>query len=409
MTQWQHRTSMPGFLLLMAAGMLGLTGCGSSGGLVNSANQGAAVNNTQSISVNSGPENKGLNELFTDVTLCSPGTTTCQTISNVRVDTGASGLRILSSQVSVSLTATLDTSGNPLQECISYADGSYIWGPVETADVQLAGEKASKVPIQVISQSPSIAPPGDCTGGGGSNINSLAALGANGVLGVGPNRQDCGVSCSGASANPVNWYFLCPNASCSAVSVDVSTQLQNPVWLFSRDNNGLKISLPSVTSDGEVSAAGSMVFGVSSQSDNAIGSAKIITTDSVGDFETVYNGVAYNSFLSTGYSAYFFLDASTLGIPYCTTHPEFYCPSSPTNFSMTAVGYNNVQTAATFTVANEDVILGINNGNNTAFNDLGGPSSGVIWGTPFFYGHDVFIGIEGQAGPNGSTGPYYAF
>ena len=58
----------------------------------------APAQNVQPITVNAGPANNYANGLFTSVTICVPGSASnCQTIDGVLVDTGSSGLRILSS------------------------------------------------------------------------------------------------------------------------------------------------------------------------------------------------------------------------------------------------------------------------------------------------------------------------
>ena len=55
-----------------------------------------------------------------------------------------------------------DSGGNPLYECLVFLDG-YIWGSVSTADITVAGEKASAVPVHVvIPSSASPAPPSSC-------------------------------------------------------------------------------------------------------------------------------------------------------------------------------------------------------------------------------------------------------
>ena len=56
--------------------------------------------NVAAVTVSSGP-----NFLFTTVTVCAPGTSTCATIPNVLVDTGSYGLRILASPQGASGTA----------------------------------------------------------------------------------------------------------------------------------------------------------------------------------------------------------------------------------------------------------------------------------------------------------------
>src|SRR5216684_9220226 len=120
--------------------------------------------NIQPITVNSGPTANYANGAFTSLTVCVPGTSTCQTIDGVLVDTGSSGLRLLSSALTLALPQQNTAGGNPVVECLPFL-GSYTWGPVRTADVQMAGEKASAVPIQVLSDTDFKVPSG-CTGFG---------------------------------------------------------------------------------------------------------------------------------------------------------------------------------------------------------------------------------------------------
>src|SRR5947209_16201863 len=51
-------------------------------------------------------------------------------------------------------------------------------------------EKASSVPIQVLSDT-DFKVPGGCTNSGFKPADTLTALGANGILGVGLGAQDC--------------------------------------------------------------------------------------------------------------------------------------------------------------------------------------------------------------------------
>src|SRR5579863_7933264 len=121
--------------VVVASGVLFLGACG--GGSSSTTNTPPPpVNNTAPLTVNLGPANNFVNGLYVSVTLCNPGTTTCQTIPNVAVDTGSEGLRILSSQLTLTgLPAVTDSSSDPLQECVQFGDGSYVWGPVVTADI----------------------------------------------------------------------------------------------------------------------------------------------------------------------------------------------------------------------------------------------------------------------------------
>ncbi|HUZ45981.1 MAG TPA: DUF3443 domain-containing protein [Terriglobia bacterium] len=400
---------------LVAAVSLALAGCG--GGSGSSSNPApSTINNTQAVAVNSGPANNYINGLFTDVTICVPGSTSnCQTISNVLVDTGSEGLRLLSSQVTLSLPPVIDNSSNGLQECVGFADGSYVWGPVVGADIQMAGEKASSVPMQLISSSSTYAVPSQCTSGGGPNENTVQLLGANGILGIGNFQQDCGAACTSASTAPP-LYYLCPNSVCGLALVPLNFQLQNPVWMFPQDNNGVLISLPSILAGGAPAASGSLIFGIGTQSDNALGSAQVYTTDASGNFQTTYNNIAYSqSYIDSGSNAFYFLDHATLGIPDCSDAPGFYCPGSTVNYTVTNTGQNGTTGPVSFSIANADSLFNSNGGANWAFNNLGGdtgtsPSTdSVDFGLPFFFGRNVFVGIENETGPNGVVGPYWAY
>ena len=90
------------------------------------------------------------NEPCTEVKICATGTTNCQTIQNILVDTGSYGLRIFSSQVTVGLKQVVDSSGNPIGECAQFGT-SNTWGSVQVADVVLCRFKSS---IRLLKLSP---------------------------------------------------------------------------------------------------------------------------------------------------------------------------------------------------------------------------------------------------------------
>ena len=153
------------------------------------------TNNVQPISVDAGPQPQSFlssNIAFTNVTICVPGTSSCQTIDHVQVDTGSQGLRLLQGVVTLNLPPQ-NVSGRPLAECLSFADG-FVWGTVAVADIQLAGETASSSQVQIIVPSTgSPAVPSTCTGPPGGNGNegdSAMALGANGIVGVALFQED---------------------------------------------------------------------------------------------------------------------------------------------------------------------------------------------------------------------------
>jgi hypothetical protein len=358
-----------------------------------------------------------------------PATSTCQTIDHVLVDTGSSGLRLLSSvgggQLGLSLPPANDSSGNPLYECEVFLDG-YIWGSVSTADVTVGGENASSVPVQVvIPASATPAPPQSCIsrnppGGSGNEGDSLMKFGANGILGVGVFQQDCGLACTpGFALQPA--YYDCPASGCNETAVTLAQQVPNPVTMFANDNNGVLIQLPAVSNGGAANVQGSMIFGIGTQSNNALGSATVYAVpdggSNAGDITTIFNGTNYpESFIDSGSNGLFFLNSSVAGVPAsCSDQNSWYCPSSsPDSLSAQNQGTNmSSPVSVSFTIENADTLF--NNGSNTAFSTLGGSecSAGGAncafdWGLSFFYGRNVFTAVENASTPGG-MGPYFAY
>jgi Protein of unknown function (DUF3443) len=358
--------------------------------------------NVASISVNGGPLGNYADAAFTSVTVCVPGTSTCQTVDDVLVDTGSSGLRILSSALTVSLPPQNASAGNPVFECFPFLSG-YTWGPVQTADVEIAGEKASSTPIEAIGTNTPV--PNGCLDFGLPSSDTLETLGANGILGVGLSAQDCGAGC------PTTIYYECPSSGCQGINESLAEQVPNPVSLFATDNNGVIIELPSVSGGEEPSVTGSLVFGIATESNNALGGATVYTADpNGGSFTTTYKGTAYpESFIDSGSNGFYFLSGGLSGIPLCGGDAGFYCPSSTLNISAVNQGTNGASGTVNFSIANAENL----SSNDSALAGLGGPSSTSApyyfdWGLPFFFGRNVFVAIEGQNAPGG-TAPYWAY
>lgn len=406
--------------LSLAAALAAMAGCSGAGSSTNTGGGGGgstpSVSNVAAISVNTGPtagpplNSPYIDGAFTSVTLCAPGSTTnCQTIGGILVDTGSPGLRILSSALTISLPQQTASNGSPIVECLPFVDG-ITWGPVQTADMTIAGEQAKSLPIQVIGSSTFSNIPSGCTSFGAPE-DDISDLGANGILGVGNLAQDCGGACTvppSGGQNP-GLYYACPAAGCEVTAESLSNQVVNPIVLFPKDNNGVIIELPSVTG-AETSISGSMIFGIGTQTNNGLGNATVYTIDpSSGNFTTVFDNVTYEdaSFIDSGSNAIYFLGSNTTGMPTCSDATFWYCPTTTQNFSATNQGTNGASGPINFSVANADVLLasetvGVANG-------LGGPDAGTFdWGLPFFFGRTVYTAIEGQNTPAG-LGPYWAY
>lgn len=65
------------------------------------------------------------NMLQTSVTICVPGTSTCQTIDNIQVDTGSQGLRVLASALAptLALPSVTASTGSAATSCTVFGSG----------------------------------------------------------------------------------------------------------------------------------------------------------------------------------------------------------------------------------------------------------------------------------------------
>lgn len=389
--------------MLMISALTVLAACGGGGGGGGSTSvtvpPSPTGTNVVALSVNGGPTNNVNLPLIT-LQVCETTTSpNCVTVTNVIVDTGSSGLRVLRSALG-SLSLQNSVSGNPLYECVHFADNSQAWGPVQIADVKIGDKTASSTRIQVIGDAQGFPEPSAC-GTTGENLDSVAALGANAILGVGYFVQDCGSACTSIINNGL--YFSCTLAGCTAATAALLNQVENPAVKFSSDNNGIVIQLPAVAAAGAASVDGSLIFGIDTQSNNALGSAKIFTVDSVGHLRTTYNLITYpNSFIDSGSNGLYFPNTNPGVLPTCTTTlTDFYCPASPQTLSATLIGANNASSAISFSVVSAQSFT---NTVHVAGTLAGVYADGFDWGLPFFFGRKVYTAFE-----NKSDGPYTAF
>jgi hypothetical protein len=365
------------------------------------------------------------NILYATITVCTPGSTTqCQDVDHVQVDTGSTGLRLVHEALSGVATPTpvLDPpSGLPIFECAVFADG-YTWGSVVRADLVIAGRRIPGVALEVIGDPAAGTAPEECSGGSGPDEGTVAALGANGILGVGVFLQDCGPFCatqvpaSGAAPYEVCSGAGTAGASCTPTTVAVEQQVSNPVGLLSSENNGLQIQLPLPASPGAVSVTGTLVLGLETSDGNSLGSATLLRTDpGTGTLTTTYGGQSLDqSVIDSGSSAYYFPDSSIAVCAGSDPGDGFYCPTTALPGSATITGGNGAQSPVSFTVANANDLFR-EGPSDSAFPDLAGPLPGSAlsgrtfdWGLPFHFGRTVSIVFE-QRTAGAVTGPAMGF
>ncbi len=401
---------------------------------------GTAVN-VAPLTVDAGPvpaTNPQGNVAFTTVEVCTPGTSTCVTIDHIAVDTGSTGLRI-----PASLLSTLNLPAITLNS-ITPASGGTSNG----------SELASSVPIHVLGDTSiptgnsipttcsQVTPLGGSSTITGTEEDSVTALGANGLIGVGNYIYDCDVvgnpaagtnGCSSNTTPPTGTYYTCTSSSCSSSLVPAGQQVRNPISLFT-DNNGVILQLQTVPVGGQLAATGTMVFGIGTSKNNGLGSATVLTLDSNtsdpawSGITTVYNSVSYpnstssiGSFIDSGSNGIYFLDSPTTGIPNCSSpNADFYCPNpSPESLSATNKATGGNSTPVSFSVTDANAL----NASFTAISGLAGPntpnpvsSSAQVadgyfdWGLPFFYGRNIYTAIWGVTPPSGvPAGPFWAY
>jgi hypothetical protein len=341
-----------------------------------------------------------VNEPCVSVTVCTPGTQSCQTVDGVLLDTGSFGLRLFKQVLTVPL-APVASGGGELAECVQFGDQTADWGPVRRAGVVLGGEPAVQVPIQVIDAAyPGL--PSSCP----SPDTDPAMAGFNGILGVGAFAADCGEGCASDAGSGL--YFSCSGGTCAGAAVPVGDQVTNPVAALPQDDNGVVVELPAVPGGGAGSVEGSMLLGIGTARNNVPGTVTVLDLDGSGEFRTSLAGAgAIPAFADTGSNALFFPAPPGGSLPVCASDAHWYCPPGGATLSATNRGASGRGSAAvTFQVANFERL----SASSAVFSDLAGPglaSGGFDWGLPFFFGRPVYVGLEGRSSPLGG-GPYVA-
>lgn len=387
--------------LVLVVPLLGLaTACGGG----SSSEPAPGGPNVVPITVNgaSCSANAYFNEPCVSVKVCVPGTSTCQTIDHLLLDTGSVGLRVFSQALTLQLP-TISSGGGTLAECVGFLDGSAQWGPVVRADVVLGGEPAVTVPIQRVDAGFSTAP-GNCSGAQADP----ATAGFDGILGVGPFPEDCGEGCNQDGNRK---YFSCTGSTCTSLATPVRDQVTNPVAALPVDNNGVVVSLPSVPASGVRSVSGQLILGIGTRTNNQPSGATAFPLDDTGQLRTTIGGRAgLPSFFDTGSNGIFFGESPDPALTECTDPglTSWFCPASPVTLTATNAGFSGTPTG---TVQFQIASIASLPASVAVSSAVGGIArgAGVDYGLPFHFGKNVFLVIWGRsAGPLGD-GPAVAY
>jgi hypothetical protein len=332
---------------------------------------------------------------YVTVTVCN-ATGRCVKVDHVVLDTGSYGLRVMAAAVAGLGLSPLPSASGTLAECAYFLSGT-TWGSVAQATVQMGGEVARSVPIQVVGDSAAGAPPSACTNHG-ADQGSLTGLGGNGLLGVGLRANDVGTGS----------YFVCSGAACSRATTLPPQPVANPVWQFASDNNGVIVQLPAVGRTGAATATGLLTFGIDTEPDNSIANFALVAADAKGNFTATLQGSDYgSSFIDSGSNFTY----ATLSGP-TVDASRMYAPASYTTYPVQLKP--NVGSGPTVTTEIAAINPSALNFNiDTAFDDVVSPGSApgangsVDLGLNSFYGHAAALLFTGKSCPQG-RGPLYA-
>jgi len=354
---------------------------------------------------------------YVTVKICAPGSTTnCQIIDHVTVDTGSTGLRIASSALSSGLqpgsglpAVAGSVASTTLTECETYV-ASYVYGPVVSADVYIAGKLVKNVNMQVFG-APGYQVPTSCSSQGGTETDTTQNFGGNGLIGVGFDLLDQSL------------YFDCKTSSSSQCATNnVYAGLPNVVGQFSSDNNGVVLALPSVPAAGLSSpTVGTLTFGVSTQANNTpAASALALVNDPLqGTFPVQVGGTWYSAYIDSGTFVMFFNDTANANLITCASsdvNAGLYCPTQTQSIPISFANYsskNNKTPVAigsiTYQVANADVI---NTPSAIVYSNVAGPiassstlnASTMAFGLSSFYGHNMYFLFNSMSAPGVGLG-----
>ncbi|MGJ7524299.1 DUF3443 family protein [Variovorax sp. GB1P17] len=371
----------------------------------------ASAQNAMTVTVGRGTGSSGVNLPQVSVQLCAPGTSNCQTINNVLIDTGSTGLRITAAAISPSLLAALPretVNSAPLNACEQFLDG-YTWGTMRVADVTLGPKSAAAQPLQIVGDTAAGGAPATCSDNGTlAAENTPADLGTNGIIGMAAFLHDCGSAC--AQQVVAATYYTCPSGgACQGSTVPLAMQAQNLVAAFAQDNNGVVLSLPAISAAGQGTTLGTLYFGVATQSNNAMSGATVLRTNpQTLAVSATYKGTSFpDSFLDSG-SNFFFLNDSAIARCPSGSFSGFYCPASSLALSTSFTAAAGSSFSQNFSIVNAQSLFTSNPG-AVAVNDVAGTgiNGAIDFGLPFFYGRLVAVLNEGQTAL-GQPGPFTA-
>jgi hypothetical protein len=428
--------------LLLGITSISVIGCGSGN------NNSQTVANVIPVSLESPLVNTGYNDNgnainvpYVSLSICQPNTNNCVTLDHVLLDTGSTGLRVVSSLVDKLNLQPLNINGSQINECITFGTG-YTWGPVARADIRLGGQTARNIPINLLGGS-NISVPNACSEYAMPPYeSSVETFGSNAIIGVNPSIFDTGNIYADPDINAGGGYYTCNandesgTTSCSYYYLSESQQVANPIAFLTDENgvalnnNGLILSLPAVNSAAANEVTGSLTFGINTQVNNVLNkNAPILqgTLQFGNPIVTIGSNYAesnWTALFDSGTQGYLITNnGNLLCAPDTETNPTgpyagLLCPIQPLNLTANITSYNFVgdSVANAFKITN--ALTWINDFPNAhVYPNLGyympgndNVASGIfIWGLPFFLGKDVYLGFTQRTVDGVESSPFNSF
>ena len=345
-----------------------------------------------------------VNALCTSITLCQPGTQICQEIDGILVDSGSVGLRIFDTVLQfplplLSIQSDTDRVAVLAENAPFRAERA--WGPIALATVRFSERKIDQttLPIQIMS----------------TTATQPERAGFQGILGLGVFREDCGGGCAIQKNNGI--YFACPDSQanvrdCESARVAPEKQVRHPVVGLERNHNGISIALPQIFGPSD-SVTGTLTLGIDNS--DKLKETQVIPVDSLGGFRMTFAGRGYDgSQIDSGSNAVFFPGSPE--IPRCAwsarwlaTLGEFFCPKSPMEFFGVIPNLLLAHAPATNHSSGAKITwTAVDGQERLARNSLVAPSlagfelNQILLGIPFFFGKQIYFGIEGEISVLGS-------
>ncbi|WP_175949411.1 DUF3443 family protein [Burkholderia vietnamiensis] len=358
------------------------------------------ANNILPVSVQT--PNYDINRALVSVTVCVPGTSQCETVDNVMLDTGSVGLRLQRSALKhpERFAAMAGPDAHALAECYRFVS-SAAWGIVTRVDLRLAAIQASNIPIQIVDEANASygdhPRPDSCLKGGKPT--------SNGTLGIAAvSLNDCKDPCFISLKSPR--YYECTAGTCAPIAKAVAANFRivHPIAALASDNNGYVLDVQPVPESGAKAARGTLTLGIGTRRNNALDVTNVVDLAPNGTFTTVWNGQSYPaSYFDTGTEEYYFATAP-VGARECGSH---WCATPEAEFSATLKGRTTDATTK-FRVGESATLVRSGKG---VFRNVAivahKDSRAFVWGMPFFIGRKVFVKLT--EGANGSGNAFYAF